>query len=139
VQNLVGAGVPKAKLVAGVAMYGRGFSGVKHPVTGAAKTAGFPGSDGSIGWAALSKRYFDASGKPRHGYEVRFDPLTQAYALYHPRLQLWIGYDDPRAVMAKGRFALDQGMAGVFAWEWSQDDGALLNAMNRGLGHPVLP
>lgn len=139
VQNLVDAGVPRAKLVAGVAMYGRGFSGVREPRHGAGKTGAFPGGDGAMGWAALSARYFDAQGRPRHGYQVLLDPLTQAYALYQPRLQLWMGYDDPRAVLAKGRFVREQGLAGLFAWEWSQDNGALLNAMNRGLGHPVLP
>ena len=139
VQNLVAAGVPKSKLVAGVAMYGRGFSGVSQPRHGATKSGAFPGVDGSVGWAALSRRYFDQQGRALHGYEVRFDPVTQGYALYHPKLQLWIGYDDPRAVMAKGRFVREEGLAGVFAWEWSQDNGALFNAMNRGLGHPVLP
>ncbi|MDL5034589.1 glycoside hydrolase family 18 protein [Pelomonas sp. APW6] len=139
VQNLVAAGVPRSKLVAGVAMYGRGFSGVSQPAHGAAKSGAFPGSEGSLGWAALSRRYFDGQGRPLHGYEVRFDPVTQSYAIYHPRLQLWIGYDDPRAVIAKGRFVREEGLAGVFAWEWSQDDGVLFNAMNRGLGHPALP
>ncbi|HLO94430.1 MAG TPA: glycosyl hydrolase family 18 protein [Burkholderiaceae bacterium] len=139
VQNLVEAGVPRSKLVAGVAMYGRGFSGVRQPRHGADKRGAFPGGDGSLGWAALAGRYFDAGGRPRHGYQVWFDAATGAYALYQPRLQLWIGYDDPRAVLAKGQFVREQGLAGLFAWEWSQDDGALLNAMNRGLGHPPLP
>ncbi len=138
-QNLVEAGVPRSKLVAGVAMYGRGFSGVKQPRHGAGKTGPFPGGDGSVAWAALAARYFDAQGRPLHGYQVLFDPSTQSYALYQPRLQLWIGYDDPRAVLAKGHFVREQGLAGLFAWEWSQDNGALFNAMNLGLGHPVLP
>jgi chitinase len=45
-----------------------------------------------------------------------------------------MAYDDPRAVQAKGRFAREQGLAGVFAWELSQDNGDLLDAMNRGVG-----
>ncbi|MGM9513238.1 glycoside hydrolase family 18 protein [Roseateles sp. DB2] len=139
VQNLVEAGVPPSKLVAGVAMYGRGFSGVRDPRHGADKKGPFPGGDGALGWGALAGRYFDDRGRPRHGYQVLFDPTTESYALYQPRLQLWMGYDDPRAVLAKGQFVRAQGLAGLFAWEWSQDNGALLNAMNRGLGHPVLP
>ena len=30
-------------------------------------------------------------------------------------------------------------LAGLFAWELSQDNGDLLNAMNRGLGHRLMP
>lgn len=50
-----------------------------------------------------------------------------------------VGYDDPRAVLRKARFSVQQGLAGVFAWELSQDNGDLLNAMNRGVGNIPLP
>ena len=45
------------------------------------------------------------------------------------------GYDDPRAVAEKGRLAVKAGLAGLFGWELSQDDGDIVNAMNRGLGN----
>ncbi|WP_423826125.1 glycosyl hydrolase family 18 protein [Serratia marcescens] len=41
----------------------------------------------------------------------------------------FVGYDDPRAVRAKVAFAKKQGLAGVFAWELSQDNGEILGAM----------
>ena len=49
-----------------------------------------------------------------------------------------MGYDDPRAVLAKGAFARQAGLAGVFAWELSQDNGDILNAMNVGVGNTLL-
>jgi len=139
VQNLVEAGVPKSKLVAGVAMYGRGFSGVARPVSGAAKAAVYPGADGSAGYREIAQRYLGPRGQGLRGYRALFDAQTQAWSLYHPGLKLWMSYDDPRAVLAKGRFVTEQGLAGLFAWELSQDNGAILNAMNRGLGHLALP
>ncbi len=41
----------------------------------------------------------------------------------------FVGYDDPSSVRAKVAFAKKAGLAGVFAWELSQDDGQILDAM----------
>jgi chitinase len=68
------------------------------------------------------------------------DPKTLSCNLYNARNKLFMGYDDPRTVIAKGRFARDAGLAGVFAWELSQDNGDILNAMNFGVGNlPLQP
>ncbi|WP_431259580.1 glycoside hydrolase family 18 protein [Roseateles chitinivorans] len=138
VANLEKAGVPRSKLVAGVAMYGRGFTGVGEAKAGAAKTGAYPGAEGAQGYREMAGRILDATGKGRAGYQSVWDPVTQSWSLFNPKQKLWMGYDDPRAVLAKGRFARDQGLAGVFAWELSQDNGDLLNAMNRGVGNVPL-
>lgn len=132
-------GVPKAKLVAGVAMYGRGFEGVQRPrgratFTGAAKTGPFPAGEGALTYREIAALYLDAAGRGKGGFSVVLDPVTQGYALWDPRGRRYLAYDDPRAVLAKGRHARQQGLAGVFAWELSQDNGDLLDAMNRGVG-----
>lgn len=135
VKNLDEAGVPRAKMVAGVAMYGRGFMGVDKPQTGAAKTGGYPGADGSAGYREIARRYLGPKGQGLNGYKAVFDAQTQAWNLFHPQHKLWMGYDDPRAVLLKGDYVRKNGLAGLFAWELSQDNGDLLNAMNLGLGH----
>jgi len=142
-RTMTAAGVPKDKLVAGVAMYGRGFTGVPAPAKGASftglpHTGSWPGPEGSASWREIAERYLDRSGRGRHGYEASFDPVTQAWNLYDPRNRLFIGYDDPRAVLRKGAFVRSEGLAGVFAWELSQDNGDILNAMNFGVGNLVL-
>jgi chitinase len=144
VATLTGAGVPAGKLVAGVAMYGRGFTGVDarpgHPFTGAPHAGSYPAPEGSADYRELAARYLDARGRGRHGYVARLDPRTQAWSLYNARSRLLMGYDDPRAVIAKGAFARQAGLAGVFAWELSQDNGDVLNAMNFGVGNlPLQP
>jgi chitinase len=140
VKTMVEAGVPAAKLVAGVAMYGRGFTGVVPPAkgesfNGAKRDGVYAGADGSVPYKEIASRYLDAQGNGRAGYQVMADPVAESWALWQPKNHLYLSYDDPRGVLRKGRFAREQGLAGVFAWELSQDNGDLLNAMNLGVGN----
>ena len=114
VENLKAAGVPASKLVAGVAMYGRGFDGVR-PDGHYAKP--WPNEDGSVAFK-------DIAGL---GLKPRFDTQTQAWSVVGKGR--YVGYDDPRAVRAKVAYARQAGLAGVFAWELSQDNGQILDAM----------
>lgn len=116
--NLKRAGVPAAKLVAGVAMYGRGFDGVQPD---GRYGRPWPNEDGSVAFK-------DIDALREQGMKPRFDKRTQSWAMVGQGR--FVGYDDPRAVRAKLRFAKAQGLAGVFAWELSQDDGRILDAMN---------
>ncbi|MFG6459742.1 glycoside hydrolase family 18 protein [Roseateles sp. BYS96W] len=117
VANLRAEGVPAGKLVAGVAMYARGFDGVapdghyERP---------YPSADGSIAFKDLGSL----------GLKPRFDKASLSWALVGPGR--FVGYDDPRAVRAKVAFAKRAGLAGVFAWELNQDNGAILDAMQPG-------
>ncbi len=143
VKTMTAAGVPAAKLVAGVAMYGRGFTGVAAPAAGRGfsgepHTGVYPAPEGASDWRELAARYVDRNGRGRHGYTTLYDPQTQAWNLYNARNRLFMGYDDPRAVIAKGALVRAQGLAGVFAWELSQDNGDILNAMNFGVGNALL-
>lgn len=117
VANLKREGVPAAKLVAGVAMYGRGFDGVKADGRYARP---WPNEDGSVAFK-------DIAALRSQGMKPQFDPRTQSWALVGGGR--FVGYDDPRAVRAKVRFARAQGLAGVFAWELNQDNGEILDAM----------
>ena len=136
VRNMLEAGVPAAKLVVGVAMYGRGFAGVDKPVTGAAKTGPYPpGGDGASLYRDIAASMLGPQGRGVNGWQARFDEATQSWSLWNPEAKRFIGYDDPRAVLLKGRFVREQGLAGIFAWELSQDNGDLLNAMNVGVGN----
>jgi chitinase len=128
IASMTAAGVPAHKLVAGVAMYARGF--VLGP-----KLAAYPGSDGSLTYRELAALYLDREGRGTRGWQSRFDERSGSWTLVNERAQLMLGYDDPRAVLEKGRLAMKQGLAGVFAWELTQDNGDLLEAMNLGVGH----
>jgi len=132
-------GLPARKLVAGVGMYGRGFAGTAEPRSGAARDGLFPPTgEGAIAYRDIAAQFLDGQGRGRGGFEARFDEGQQSWLLWHPQRRIYLGYDDPRAVEAKARLAREQGLAGVFAWELGQDNGDLLNAMNRGSGHRLL-
>jgi chitinase len=114
VENLKAAGVPAAKLVAGVAMYGRGFDGVRSDGRYAKP---WPNEDGSVAFKDIAAL----------GLKPKFDAKAQAWSVVGQGR--YVGYDDPRAVRAKVAFAKQAGLAGVFAWELSQDNGQILDAM----------
>ncbi|PTT85048.1 hypothetical protein DBR42_14570, partial [Pelomonas sp. HMWF004] len=116
VANLTAEGVPAAKMVAGVAMYGRGFEGVKADRSYAKP---WPNADGSVAFKDIAAL---------KGMKPQFDKATQSWAVVGSGR--FLGYDDPRAVRAKVAFAKKAGLAGAFAWELSQDNGDILDAMN---------
>jgi chitinase len=140
VRVLTRAGVPARKLVAGVAMYGRGFGGVAGPganhFNGVPRAEVFPpgAAEGAVAYRELAAAWLGRDGRGAAGWQSVFDDTTQSYGLWHEEAHRYIGYDDPRTVVRKGRYAVEQGLAGVFAWELSQDNGDILNAMNRGVG-----
>ncbi|MFG6468316.1 glycoside hydrolase family 18 protein [Roseateles sp. BYS87W] len=117
-RNLRAQGVPAAKMVAGVAMYARAFDGVKADRSYAKP---WPNDDGSV-------PYKDIAALQARGLKPVFDAGTQSWALVGDGK--FVGYDDPRTVRAKVAFAKKAGLAGVFAWELSQDNGEILDAMN---------
>jgi chitinase len=79
----------------------------------------WPNADGSVAFKDIGKLA---------GMKPLFDPRTQSWAMVGGGR--FVGYDDPRAVRAKVEFAKQAGLAGVFSWELSQDDGRILDAMN---------
>jgi len=144
VRNFVMAGVPASKLVAGVAMYGRGFNGVSKPDAGAAKSGNFPavgiaGEAGASTYKDIAARWLGPKGAGIGGFTARFDATTQSWSLFNAKTGEFMGYDDPRTVLVKGQYAKKAGLAGVFAWELSQDNGDILNAMNLSVGNKPLP
>ena len=118
VATLSAEGVPAGKMVAGVAMYARGFDGVK--VDGSYARP-WPNADGSVAFK-------DVAALRKQGMKPAFDKRTQSWAMVGGGK--FVGYDDPRAVRAKVAFVKKVGLAGVFAWELSQDNGEILEAMN---------
>ena len=59
----------------------------------------------------------------------QFDPVKPSLGLLLGGLARFVGYDDPRAVRAKRELVAREGLAGLLAWELSQDDGRILDAM----------
>ena len=116
VRTLAEAGVPAAKMVIGAAFYAREWKEVDW-------SAGtFP--------AATEKGVFVGTTPFRAltaGEGTGYDEA--AGAAYRSADGSFLSFDDPRSICAKGGWAIQHGLAGIFAWEASQDDGSLIPAM----------
>ncbi|KAJ2954904.1 hypothetical protein O0L34_g3227 [Tuta absoluta] len=136
VKYLLAQGVNPKKIVIGVAMYGRGWTGVhgyedrSNPFTGNA-TGPVKGTwqDGVVDYREIANEI--AAGK----WEYKYDSTAQAPYVFRPSSGDLITYDDARSVIAKGKYVRNNKLGGLFAWEIDADNGELLNAMNMGLGN----
>ncbi|MCE2572408.1 glycoside hydrolase family 18 protein [Motilimonas eburnea] len=137
-KTLENAGVPKNKLVVGAAFYGRGWEGAKwedqakFPESGTEGKAhaSDTGEAGYFSYKEIMNKFVD-----QNGYQYGYDEEAEAAYVYNKNTGAFISFDDPRSIEAKGKFVVDQGYGGIFSWEITQDDGTLLRAMNKGLGH----
>ncbi|CDG72362.1 Chitinase [Spodoptera exigua multiple nucleopolyhedrovirus] len=132
VELLLGQHVPAGKIALGVAMYGRGWSGVvsddtDNPFLGVADGP-VPGT-----WEAGVVDYRQIVHNMSQ-YDYVYDEVVKGAYVYNRENGNLITYDDPKSVADKTKYVLDHELAGVFAWEIDADNGDLLNAINKGLG-----
>ena len=123
IDELLGYGIPAAKLLLGVPFYGRGWNGVTTDQVGS--TASGP-----------------ANGKYEPGledYEIlakRCPPTgtVGGTAIAHCGTQWW-SYDTPETIKTKMTYARSKALGGAFVWELSGDTpaGVLLKAVAAGL------
>lgn len=135
VKYLLAQGVTPKKIIVGVAMYGRGWTGVhgyegNNPFTGNA-TGPVKGTwqDGVVDYREIANGL--ASGK----WVYKYDAVAQAPYVFNSGNGDLITYDNPRSVIEKGKYVRNNKLGGLFAWEIDADNGDLLNAMNMGLGN----
>ncbi|XP_045503849.1 chitinase A-like [Colias croceus] len=135
VQFLLAQGVHPKKIVVGVAMYGRGWTGVhnytdNNPFTGIA-TGPCKGTwqDGVVDYREIATEI--AQGK----WEFHYDNVAQAPYVFRPSTGDLITYDNARSVTEKGKYVRKNYLGGLFAWEIDADNGDILNSMNMALGN----
>ncbi|XP_075984398.1 chitinase A-like [Anticarsia gemmatalis] len=135
VKALLAQGVESKKIVVGVAMYGRGWTGVhnykdNNPFTGVAKGA----CKGT--WQAGVVDYREiANGLAQKKWEYQYDNVAQAPYAFNKQTGELITYDDARSTIEKAKYVKNNKLGGLFAWEVDGDNGDILNAMNMGLGN----
>ena len=136
-----------SKLNVGVAMYGRGWSGV---MPASLKIAGNPMSGTGAGavkgtfeagvvdyWDILKRVLGSTNGTGVNGFQYGYDEQAQAPYVWNQSTGELITYDNPRSVLAKGNYVRANGLGGLFSWEIDGDNGDILNAMHESLAHPV--
>jgi chitinase len=120
--------VPAAKIMLGVAFYGRGFTGVSPQDAGlyskyAAVYAETP-------WKTVRAQFLTDPDWVRH-----WSATAQAPWLYNARQHIFFSYDDPLSLGIKADFARREQLRGVMIWVLGEDDpqNGLLNALTSHL------
>lgn len=121
-------GVPAAKIMLGVAFYGRGFTGVSATDAGLYSKygGGFPGT----AWKTVQSEFLKDPAWQRH-----WSDSAQAPWLYNAQKQIFFNYDDPESMAVKAGFTQTQHLRGAVAWVLGEDDAenSLLDALVSGL------
>lgn len=109
VKRFVAAGVPREKIVIGIAYYAVMWEGVPNTNHGLMQTARTDGHAGP-GYAQLLENYVNQNGYVRYWDE-------QAKAPYLFNGETFLSYDDRESIQAKFDYACKQGLLGVMYWE----------------------
>lgn len=117
-------GVPTNKLVLGMPFYGYLYQGVSSQNHGLYSKYS---SAKSISYDAIRSSYLNNSS-----YAKLYHATAQVPYLYGNNV--FITYEDPQSIAAKGALAKSMGLAGIGAWELSHDtSGALLRSAYRSI------
>jgi chitinase len=119
---LKGGEAIRNKLVVGAAFYVRQFhesEGIGQ--VGSKKT--------SISYSSFKKDYID-----KEIYEEQWDDVAKAPYLVDEANNFVFTYDNPRSIIEKSNYVIDNGLAGMMFWQYAQDSsGTLLDAIYQGL------
>lgn len=128
VRDYIAAGVPAAKLVMGLAFYGRSSivaensqNGLGVKTTGKAQAGGYTMIKDSL----INKK----------GFKYYRDKDAKAPYLYNPSSRQFISFDDEWSVKNKAEYVKDKKMGGLMFWEYTSDTKEyLLDELNKVLG-----
>lgn len=139
-------GCPTQKIILGVPAYGRSFTlqnpqnnHVGAPVLGVGREGTFTREAGFLG-------YNEICDLKRTRSDWRNEYLERNAAVYGSINKLWVSYDDPKTIVAKAQYVLEENLGGMMIWSIDTDDFKgrcgqsaypLLQAINQGLGNQL--
>ncbi len=116
-----GYGISNSKLIIGVAFYG--VRQLKDPLSGTWS------SGGSVFYPDIINDYL---ANPL--YDVIYDTTAGVPYILKKDGTVFISFDNPRSILEKSEYILDNDLGGMMFWEYGTDtSGTLLNAMRNGL------
>jgi chitinase len=130
IDGWISRGAPRSKLVLGLPLYGRGWTGVTgggdglfQPAAGPAPATFDAGYEDYKRLAALPAAGFGLYRDRRAGFAWLFDGTT-----------FWT-FDDPALMRQKTAYIKRKGLGGAMVWSLDGDDadGTLIDAIHRGL------
>jgi chitinase len=131
------AGVPARKLVLGIPLYGRGWTGVPNLHHGLYQTSTGPAPFAPADFLQTPgvETYLTLSAATSQGYKSYFDRRRLAVWLYNSATQTFWSYDDPMTVQLKTIYADSLGLGGAYVWALKDDDAnaTLIKTMAAGV------
>jgi chitinase len=125
------AGVPAEKILLGVPFYGHIWGGVAEADHGLFK----PGKAVVQGYAPYGRI---EENFLRKGFVRYWDSGSQVPYLYNATTHVFVSYDDPESIAAKGRYTVSNHLGGVMFWEYMDDPGGkLLGVIRHSLDEPA--
>jgi chitinase len=124
------AGLPAAKIVLGVPFYGRIWQQVANVNHGLFQT----GEAVPNGYAPYNVVKETMLG---HGFTRYWDTQSKVPYLYSEEKKIFVSYEDPESLAAKGNYVLTHKLGGVMFWSYFNDlCGELLGAIDQSLEAP---
>ncbi|MBK8130954.1 MAG: glycoside hydrolase family 18 protein [bacterium] len=125
-QNYVTDGVPREKLHAGLAFYGKGFGNVADANNGLYQTFSGPSPNGTWEPGVFDYSHLAESFVNQNGYTRYFHPLTRVPYLHNPTANIFISYDDTVSIAEKCDYIIAEEFGGAMFWELSCDRNSVL-------------
>ena len=118
------AGVPARKLVLGIPLYGRGWTGVPNTHHGLYQTSTAPAPFAPSDFLQTPgvETYLTLSSATAQGYKSYLDRRRIAAWLYDSTTQTFWSYDDPTTVQLKTIYIKSLGLGGAYVWALKDDD-----------------
>ena len=114
IQAFIAAGVPAAKIVIGMAFYGKGWqmgstdnNGLYRKAVKSARGGGFT--------------YLKDSLVNKNGYKEYWDAVARAPYLFNAEKKIFISYDNERSVKEKCKYVKQHHLGGAMFWEYNSD------------------
>jgi chitinase len=117
VKAYLNAGVPAAKLVVGIAFYGRNFKLKANSLKGLGDTIASSANSYGKGYTFLKDSLVN-----KNGFAAYRDEEAKAPFLFNITSKEFISYDDEWSVAHKCQYVLQNQLAGVMFWEYGADE-----------------
>ncbi|WP_457865355.1 glycoside hydrolase family 18 protein [Salegentibacter sp. F14] len=125
VEEHLATGVPREKIIVGVAFYGRGWHETENKNFGLHQKS--HGNSFTINYRELKDSL--KSGK----YKRHWDQAAKAPFLWSEATRTFITYDDVASIREKAKFIEENGLGGAMFWQYHGDDGELLSTLYQEL------
>jgi chitinase len=114
IQAFIAAGVPPAKIVIGIAFYGKGWQMESVDNNGLYRKALKPARGG--GFTHLKDSLVN-----KNGYKQYWDAEAKAPYLFNSEKKIFISYDNEKSVKDKCKYVKHHHLAGAMFWEYFSD------------------